>query len=392
MAVTAMLAALASAGSYTIIDLGTLAGESHAFALAHASGGLRIAGSSTDTTAHFQALRYSPAPVGISRLPGYQEATGHAIDASGRVVGTAYNLGDMTWHAFSDDGTSVNDLGAFAARSINSAGDIAGTTTVITSTFGDITLPRACVWRSGLIQVLPTLGGSSAQALSIDDSGRVAGSSMNTGDHYSRPCVWTNGVAADPGTLGGNSGQIYSVRGNTAVGASQLAGGLMHATLWTLSASGTALSRTDLGALPSTASSVARAFNASGDIVGTSAFHAVLWHAGIATDLNSVASKTGWVLETAWDIDDAGRIVGSGSLYGFPRAFLLVPGNCPGDLNGDSQVDDSDFVIFAAAYDLLVCSDPAMPAGCPADLNFDGTVDDADFVLFVTAYNALVCP
>jgi hypothetical protein len=33
-----------------------------------------------------------------------------------------------------------------------------------------------------------------------------------------------------------------------------------------------------------------------------------------------------------------------------------------------------------------------MPAGCPADFNRDGNVDDADFVLFADAYDTLLCP
>jgi hypothetical protein len=45
-----------------------------------------------------------------------------------------------------------------------------------------------------------------------------------------------------------------------------------------------------------------------------------------------------------------------------------------------------------AAYDLLDCADPAMPAVCPADLNADLIVDDSGFVLFASAYDALVCP
>ena len=51
-------------------------------------------------------------------------------------------------------------------------------------------------------------------------------------------------------------------------------------------------------------------------------------------------------------------------------------------------------MIFAAAYDLLDCQDPSMPAGCPADLNADGIVDDSDFVLFAAAAydDQLVCP
>lgn len=69
-------------------------------------------------------------------------------------------------------------------------------------------------------------------------------------------------------------------------------------------------------------------------------------------------------------------------------AIVLAP--CAGDLNNDRAVDDSDFVVFASAYDALIC--PESPATCPADLNGDGYVDDADFVIFAAAYDALVCP
>ncbi len=79
-----------------------------------------------------------------------------------------------------------------------------------------------------------------------------------------------------------------------------------------------------------------------------------------------------------------------------PSLTLTVLGTiqalCAGDLNNDLVVDDSDFVIFADAYNLFDCSDVAMPAGCPSDLNSDLFVDDADFVLFAAAYEALLCP
>ena len=65
---------------------------------------------------------------------------------------------------------------------------------------------------------------------------------------------------------------------------------------------------------------------------------------------------------------------------------------CLGDLTADGFVDDSDFVLFATAYNTLICpTDPAITC-CPADLNNDTFVDDADFVLFADAYNALLCP
>ncbi|MBS0188530.1 MAG: hypothetical protein JSS51_10710 [Planctomycetes bacterium] len=66
--------------------------------------------------------------------------------------------------------------------------------------------------------------------------------------------------------------------------------------------------------------------------------------------------------------------------------------NCFADLNADDLTDDNDFVLFAAAYDILDCEDSAMAADCASDLNHDGVVDDADFVMFAAAYDAFVCP
>jgi hypothetical protein len=33
-----------------------------------------------------------------------------------------------------------------------------------------------------------------------------------------------------------------------------------------------------------------------------------------------------------------------------------------------------------------------MPVWCPADLNSDGAVDDSDFAIFATAYDVFLCP
>lgn len=61
---------------------------------------------------------------------------------------------------------------------------------------------------------------------------------------------------------------------------------------------------------------------------------------------------------------------------------------CPADFNGDGLVDDSDFVIFAGAYNDLVVP----PADGVCDVNADGVVDDVDFTLFAPAYDELLCP
>lgn len=75
-----------------------------------------------------------------------------------------------------------------------------------------------------------------------------------------------------------------------------------------------------------------------------------------------------------------------------PSNLVRIQAACPSDFNGDGQVDDADFIIFVASYNILDCSDPSMPAGCPGDLDQSNLVDDADFVIFVAAYNELLCP
>ena len=73
-------------------------------------------------------------------------------------------------------------------------------------------------------------------------------------------------------------------------------------------------------------------------------------------------------------------------------ASINIVNPCPGDLNFDHSVDESDFQIFLLAYQIMICSDPTMPFACPADLNDDTIVDDADFIVFGQAYDALNCP
>ncbi|MBS0190929.1 MAG: hypothetical protein U0573_03415 [Phycisphaerales bacterium] len=95
----------------------------------------------------------------------------------------------------------------------------------------------------------------------------------------------------------------------------------------------------------------------------------------------------------------------TGSITGLTLTSIITPDTgytlggialstqfCVGDLNNDGLVDDADFVLFANAYNLLMCDDPTMPYPCPADFNSDGMVDDSDFVLFVNGYDALLCP
>jgi len=41
---------------------------------------------------------------------------------------------------------------------------------------------------------------------------------------------------------------------------------------------------------------------------------------------------------------------------------------------------------------VTACADPAMPAGCPTDLNADSAVVVSNFIVLAGVYNNLVCP
>ncbi len=72
-------------------------------------------------------------------------------------------------------------------------------------------------------------------------------------------------------------------------------------------------------------------------------------------------------------------------------AAAVSVNTCPGDLDADGLVNDTDFAAFAATYDTMLCDDSAMPVGCLSDWNGDGVVDDRDFQIFVVAYGGMVC-
>src|SRR5207302_8546748 len=87
----------------------------------------------------------------------------------------------------------------------------------------------------------------------------------------------------------------------------------------------------DLGTLGGT-QSVGYGINDSGQVVGyanttgNAVAHAFLYSGGAMHDLNSlIPADSGWELQQASGINDAGQIAGSGYLNGRYHAFLLTP-------------------------------------------------------------------
>jgi probable HAF family extracellular repeat protein len=136
---------------------------------------------------------------------------------------------------------------------------------------------------------LGTLGGRTATAIGINDLGDVVGVSFLPGNTVRHAFFWNGGPMVDLGTL---PGRLHSQA--IAINNRHQAVGFSHNVQ-----------------LP----------------IGFVDSHAVRWDNAVISDLNTPAIlEAGWMLEFAFDINDAGQIVGAGFHNGARRAFLLDNG------------------------------------------------------------------
>ncbi len=368
--VAAPSAALAQ--TYRVVDLGSSTAQSRAFALR--SDGLP-AGNTTDASAHFIPASFDPGALLYPGLPGYSESAIFSFLPDGSAVGVAYTLGSFGSQAVRWTNGVPVALGAFQPHASNASGDIVGTTLVRINGYA---FPTACILKNNTLTNLPALGGSTSQALGVDDSGRVVGSASTAQEASSRPTLWLNGVAKNLGTLGGVNGQAYAINGTRIVGWSQNAAGVRRPTLWNIDAAGTVLSRVDLGGATPSTPGLATGFVGASDIIGISSFHATLFRNNTAIDLNTrVQDAPNWSLEQVWASNASGQLAGNGSWLGTPRAFRLDP--CVSDLNSDLVVDLEDFFAF------FNCFDQSLPC---ADIDGVAGIDLNDFFLFLNGFDA----
>jgi probable HAF family extracellular repeat protein len=184
------------------------------------------------------------------------------------------------------------------------------------------------LWQHGRMRDLGNLGGSApvfGGVAALNDRGQVAGQSGLNGDRTTHPYLWTGRRMIDLGTLGGDNGSASALdaRG-TVVGTADRADGTHDGFLWDGRMH-------DLRPLAAGHCSNAADINGEGDVVGNSTqcgsgAIAVLWKHGTAVDLNTLVSPSALHLNSALGINDAGVIMGEGSLpNGNVRNFVLIP-------------------------------------------------------------------
>jgi len=322
--------------SYTIAVDKYGNGIYHAFRWDSANGMVDAGTLKADLNSKATAVNDSGAMAGISSTAPVQK-----ID---KKTGQIYYV--WTDHAVSwSSGLSIKKLATADALGINSSGGVVGTGS-----------NNAYLWSGNTTVSLGTLGGSGNQsaAFGINNGGQIVGyAPINDSYQTQHAFLWTpttldgtTGTMRDLGTLDGRPGYPSGASAINASGqvvgqtASYAAGGNFRGFLYN---AGTMYDLGTLTALggPDTPSA-ALGINASGAVIGfagnlndplSTTTRAWIWSPtqpngtnGQMTDLNSlIPTGSGWVLTQATGINNIRQIVGTGTIKGVQRAFLLNP-------------------------------------------------------------------
>ena len=325
-----LTALAAPAAHYTVLDLGP--------GFVHALTPDNIAVGASPTATGEQAALFTPTPQLLPFLPQGIWSYAHNHRA-GLTVGDSSTgpFGGEThatlWHA---DGT-VEDLGTATGdpRLFSTATDLVDAHLQIgyADDPQDQSILRPCVWRNGVFQFLPTLGGQWGVAHATCPGCPIVGQSETAAGEL-HATLWVGNVPLDLAPTGGASSRATRINtSGLVIGDALFPGsvpGRHRAFAWTA-----ARGLQDLGMLEGDALSEANGLNEAGDIVGTSLHvgesvligRATFWSGpGEAVDLNTrIDAGAGWVLESAEAINDTGRIVGVGRFQDQSRLFMLVP-------------------------------------------------------------------
>lgn len=333
----------APAPSYTLTELDAPPGGTASFGLGLSPQGDPVGTARTSAARSPQlATRWTDGePTVLGSLPGSSFSRAFAQNARGEAVGEATAANGSTRAVlFARDG-AVRDLGTLEGSSSAVAGDINARGTAVGVSAGT----PIVFGKDGAVALPPLEQGVSgiSRADAVNDRGQVAGFAPATVEGEQRPVGqavrWTprgrDYVATGLDRLAaGRFARAYDVNaGGTAVGEAgrddDAGRSVTRAVRW----EGTAVQ--ELPAVDEFRFTRPNAVGNDGDVVGnagnffgfpTFGGTAVLWRDGVAHDLNDlVTGADGFVLRSAEDVDERGRIVGFGSVDGETRAFLLTP-------------------------------------------------------------------
>jgi len=326
--------------AYTFTDLGTLGGNS-ALALGIGPEGHVVGNSrTTDSARPLLAFRWHEGSLtSLGSLPGSTFSRAFGVNRLGTAAGEAFTApSPEISRAVIWSGGTITDLGTLGtatgavANAINDAGQVAGASG-----------GRAVLWGPNGIRDLGTVStveAATSRAMAINRQGQVAGRSQtdilsSTNSRVTHGFFWNGTQMIDVGTLGAstNFSDAFGLNDDgVVVGEAMVESGTYHAWVWRAGVM-TSLHPANFELRHSRANKVSNNDVIVGHVAGmwgfpTTSGRAVLWHDGVAYDLNDyLPADSGWVLRSAEGINDRGQIVGMASFGGQNRGFLLTPVN-----------------------------------------------------------------
>jgi probable HAF family extracellular repeat protein len=310
-------------------------GDENTYVAAINKGGSIAATVSTNAALFDPDLVATPLP---TLVPGGW-ATAMAVNTRGTVAGSANAANGLERAVLWRKGKVVN-LGTLPgdknynsyAAALNNVGQ------VLVTEYSDDNYARSFVWASGSKTEIAGLPGStSVYATGLNDAGHIAGYTNIASDRSAHSYLIRDGVTIDLGALapGGRIAAMAINADDMIVGGAALGPVTddsrppLHAFAWKDGV------MTDLGNFTGN-NTIAYAVNRKGAVVGAAFLldsatpddSVAFVHEGLKmVDLNKRldADSAGWQLKMAYGIDDAGQIIGTGTLNGVSRSFLATP-------------------------------------------------------------------
>jgi probable HAF family extracellular repeat protein len=267
------------------------------------------------------------------------------INSHGQIVGYSMLVGDSSEHAFVYSLGAMTDLGTISgdysfAFDIGENGNVVGQASAMPALPGQVTVNHAFLYSSGQMQDLGSLvppgklgfSTGNSTAIGINQLGQIAGySTAPSGGQHA--FLYSNGNMQD---LSGPTGYVNSYAFGINNGGEIVAEALVNSAagnnslqLFSYRNGMMTILNSQPTSDPALVLANAGAINDDGQIVWTVVSPSLVDYYSDATgivDLNSaIDPSSGWTLSFAYDINNSGQIVGTGTLNGETHGYLLTP-------------------------------------------------------------------